>query len=84
MLQSAPRADALPDASAAAAAAPQAPGAPRQANMVFMLSAPAAALTPSSLTLTGVSSVATFVTDDRKSGATRMGAHPHPRRSADM
>jgi len=43
-----------------------------------MLSAPAAALTPSSLTLTGVSSVATFVTNDRKSGATHMVAHPRP------
>ena len=44
-------------------------------DMAFVLSAPAATLAPDQLTLTGVSSTAQFITDDKKSGVVRTGAH---------
>ncbi|KAK9821968.1 hypothetical protein WJX81_006985 [Elliptochloris bilobata] len=79
MLQSGALADPLPTTSTANAHAAS-PGpdaaseAPPRADMVFVLSAPLAMLAPDKLALTGVSSSAQFVTDEKKSGAVGMDA----------
>lgn len=75
VLQTSPRAGVVPAAVGALQAEPPAPSAPpATADMAFIMSAPSAALTPDKLTLTGVSSTAQFLTDDKKTGSSRMGA----------
>lgn len=64
MLQSKPQ-----EESAPAEAQPR-------ADMAFVLSAPEATLAPDKLTLTGVSSTAQFITDEKKSGVVRTGVQP--------